>query len=162
MTCRHDFSRARGFTLIEMIVVVALLGILGSAARPVLELSVKRAKETALRQDLRVLREAIDAHRRAASEGRIAVAADASGYPPSLEVLVAGVPDAKQPKDKRVFFLRRMPRDPFADPAIPAAQTWDLRASDSSNESFAPGRDVFDVRSRSDRVAIDGTPYRDW
>ena len=151
----------RGFTLVEMVVVVAIVGILAAAAHPVLELSQRRARELELRQALRTLRGAIDAYKRAADERRIQVAADASGYPPRLEVLVDGVPDLRA-KDKRLFFLRRLPRDPFADASLPAAQTWALRSYDSPPDAPAPGRDVFDVASRSDRVGLDGTRLHDW
>ena len=159
-------ERHRGFTLIEMVAVVAIVGVLAAAATPLLELSTRRAQELALRQALRALRGAIDAHKLAFDEGRIAKkldAAAASGYPASLSVLVDGVPDASAPESgKRLYFLRRLPRDPFADPALPAAQTWSLRSSDSPPSAPAPGSDVFDVASGSDRTALDGTPYREW
>lgn len=153
---------ARGFTLIEMLVVVALVGILAAAAQPVVELSLRRTREVELRQSLRNLRNAIDAYKRAADAKRIAVSADASGYPPSLEVLVAGVPDVRSADGKRLYFLRRMPRDPFADPALPAAQSWGLRSHDSPPEAPAPGRDVFDVHSTSERQGLDGTRLSEW
>ncbi len=159
---RVSRRQARGFTLIEMIVVVAIAGILAAAARPLLELTLRRAQEMTLRQNLRTLREAIDAYRRAANEGRIVVPADATGYPPTLDALVQGAPDARSPKEKRVYFLRRMPRDPFAARDRPAAETWGLRSSDSPPDAPSAGRDVFDVRSRSDRSALDGSAYREW
>jgi general secretion pathway protein G len=154
--------RARGFTLIEMVVVVAIVGILAAAARPVFELSLRRTKELELRQSLRTVRMAIDAYKRAADEGRIAVAAQASGYPPSLEALVQGVPDLRGAPGRKIHFLRRLPRDPFADPAVPAAQTWALRSHDSPPDAPAPGRDVFDIASTSERSGLDGTRLRDW
>ncbi|MEY4563940.1 MAG: hypothetical protein RLZZ618_3217 [Pseudomonadota bacterium] len=154
-------TRMAGFTLIEMIVVVAIVGILATAAQPLLSFTLRRTQEFTLRQSLRTLREAIDAHKRAADEGRIVVAADATGYPATLEVLVNGVADARN-KDKRLYFLRRLPRDPFAEPAVPAAQTWNLRASDTPPEAPMAGRDVFDVHSRSEAVALDGSTYNGW
>ena len=118
-------GRAHGFTLIELVVTVAIIGILVSAALPLAELTVQRAKEQELRAALRQIRTAIDDYKKAVDEGRIVRKADESGYPPSLDVLVEGVTDAKDPAKKRlIYFLRRVPRDPFADdPAIPAART---------------------------------------
>lgn len=152
----------RGFTLIEMIVVVALVGILAAAAQPIWTLAKRRSDEMLLRQNLRTLRTAIDAYKQATAEHRVETEADASGYPPSLRVLVDGVTDARAPKERKIYFLRRMPRDPFADPAMTAAETWGLRSYESSPEAPTPGRDVFDVRSLADGVGLDGTPYRSW
>lgn len=153
---------ARGFTLIEMVAVVAIVGILAAAAQPMLVLSSRRQQEFALRQSLRVLREALDAHKAAANEHRIALPKDASGYPPTLEVLVDGVADSRSTTGQKIYFLRRMPRNPLADHALPAAQTWGLRSSDSPPEAPRSGRDVFDVYIASDLVGLDGTPYREW
>jgi len=144
------------------LVVLAMLAVLVGAARPVLELSVQRTHEYELRSALRTLRGAIDAYKRAADEGRIAKAADASGYPPDLRALVVGVPDARSPNTTRIYFLRSLPRDPFGDPQLPPEQTWALRAYDSPPDDPRPGRDVFDVHSQSERHAIDGTTYKDW
>lgn len=155
-------ARSRGFTLIEMVVVVAIVGILAAAAQPVVELGLRRSRELELRQSLRTLRAAIDAYKRAVDDKRIELPADASGYPPSLEALVDGVPDVRSGKERKLYFLRRLPRDPFADPALPAAQTWALRSHDSPPDAPAPGRDVFDVASRSERLGLDGTRLRDW
>lgn len=154
--------RRAGFTLVEMVVVVAVVGVLAAAARPVLELSLRRSQELALRQGLRTLREAIDAYKRAVDEGRIARSETDSGYPPTLEVLVDGVPDLRAGDGRRIVLLRRLPRDPFADPATPAGQTWGLRAYDSPATAPARGRDVFDVYSLSDRTGLDGSPVRGW
>lgn len=152
----------RGFTLVEMLVVLAMLGVLASAARPLLELSVQRTREHELRQALRTLREAIDAYKRAGEAGHIAQAADASGYPPTLQVLVDGVADARSAQGARHYFLRRLPRDPFAPAELPAAETWALRAYDSPPDAPRAGKDVFDVSSRSERTALDGSRLRDW
>ena len=154
--------RARGFTLIEMLVVLALMGILASAARPLLELSVQRSREHELRQALRTVRGALDAYKKATEVGAVGKGAEDSGYPPNLQALVAGVADAKSVDGKKIYFLRRLPRDPFADRGLPPAETWGLRAADSPPDEPRPGRDVFDIYSRSERRALDGTKYRDW
>ena len=154
--------RTRGFTLIEMLVVLAIVGLLAAAARPMLELSQQRSQEFELRSALRHLRTAIDAYKRASDEGRVGKPADASGYPPDLQALVDGVPDIRTPTGERIYFLRSLPRDPFADPTLPAAQTWALRAYDSPPNSPREGRDVFDIHSRAERIALDGSNVKDW
>jgi general secretion pathway protein G len=158
--------RSAGFTLIELVVVLAIVAILALAAQPLHELTLRRSQEAALRHALRELRQAIDEHRAAVARRAIAPGADATVYPPTLQALVAGVPlidEQGRPRDDaRLYLLRRLPRDPFADPALPAAETWGLRASSSPPDAPEAGADVFDVYSRSPLVALDGTRYRDW
>lgn len=161
MTGRLCLAPHRGFTLIEMLVVLSLMAVLASAAMPVLELSARRARESELRSALRTLRDAIDRYKEAADSGAIVRADPTSAYPPSLQSLVQGVPLTAQP-GKRLYLLRRLPRDPFADTALPAADTWALRASDSPADAPRPGRDVFDVASRSNARALDQSLYREW
>lgn len=151
-----------GFTLIEMLVVLALLGVLAGAARPLLELQARRAQEQQLRHALRSLRSAIDAYREAALAGRVLRAAGDQGYPPNLQVLVDGVTDMRSAQGGRLYFLRRLPRDPFADPALPALDTWARRCADCPPGAPRVGPDVFDVMSTSDRRALDGSRYADW
>ncbi|HEX6296266.1 MAG TPA: type II secretion system protein [Burkholderiales bacterium] len=145
----------KGFTLIELLITVAILAVLASVALPLNELVLQRAKEQDLRRALRDVREAIDAYKQASDEGRIAKKVGESGYPRRLEDLVAGVEDQKHPKKERIYFLRRLPPDPFGE-------TWGLRAYASPPEEPKEGEDVYDVFSRSERTGINGRPYRQW
>lgn len=155
-------AKAHGFTLIEMVVVVLMVSILASAAMPLAALSKKRSQEAELRQSLRVIRLALDDYKRAWDQGRIERKTDQSGYPPDLNILVKGVVDASSTKTGRIYFLRRLPRDPFADASLPAAATWGLRSYASPPDAPMPGGDVFDVYSLTEGVSLDGTPYRRW
>lgn len=155
--------RARGFTLIELVVTVAIVGVLATMLLPLTEVAARRSKEQELRTALREIRTAIDAYKRAHDDGRIARIVGQSGYPPSLDVLVEGVVDARSPQRQRIVFLRRVPADPMVtDGSIPAAQTWGLRSYDSPADDPRPGRDVFDVFSRSSGVGLNGRPYAQW
>lgn len=182
---------ARGFTLIEMLVVLVIVGILAGAAVPLHELAQRRQRETALREGLRSIRLALDAHRAAVEAGRIAPGTGGTPWPATLDRLVQGVPllpadtaapaaaigasaapAAAEPAGeaaasdastaRRLYLLRRLPRDPFADPALPAAATWAVRASTSPPGQYGGGGDVFDVASRTEGRALDGSRYQDW
>lgn len=155
-------ARQSGFTLIEMLVTVAIVAILASVAIPLSELSQQRAKERELRQALMEIRTAIDNYKQAADEGRILKSLDQSGYPPKLSVLAEGVVDAKSPVSKKIYFLRRIPRDPFAENWMSAESSWGKRSYDSPPDAPSEGRDVYDVYSQSPRAGLDGTPYREW
>jgi general secretion pathway protein G len=161
---RHAPARyLRGFTLIELMVALALLATLAAAVLPAIELTARRSREQQLRQSLRDIRRAIDAYKQAADEGRIEKRLDESGYPPNLEVLESGVPDKKKVSGGAIYFLRRLPRDPTCDCAdTPAAQTWRLRSYDSAFDAPQAGADVFDVSSMSDEKGLNGIPYDQW
>jgi general secretion pathway protein G len=148
--------KAHGFTLIELVITVAIVALLASVALPLAEMSSQRGKEQDLRRSLRDLRGAIDAYKRAFDEGRIAKEIDKSGYPPSLNVLVEGVADATNPKGAKIYFLRRIPADPVS------GEDWGLRSYESPYDEPKPGKDVFDVYSVSDAVGINGVKYREW
>ena len=151
-----------GFTLIEMLVTVVIVAILASVAMPLSELSRQRAKEQDLRQGLREIRTAIDAYKQAVDEGRILISLDQSGYPQTLSLLVDGVVDAKSPDSRKIYFLRRIPADPFAENATDAESSWGKRSYDSPPDAPHEGNDVYDVYSLSDRTGLNGIPYREW
>jgi general secretion pathway protein G len=159
---RRAARSASGFTLIELIITVAIVAILASAALPLTQIVVQRGKEQDLRTALRQIREAIDAYKQAADEGRVGRRADQSGYPPSLEVLAAGVEDIKSPQKKAIYLLRRLPRDPFAPADLPAAETWGRRSYASPPDAPREGEDVFDVYSLAEGKGLNGVPYREW
>ena len=155
--------KVQGFTLIELVITVAIVAVLASVALPLNELIVQRAKESDLRRSLRELREAIDAYKQASDEGRIVKRAGDSGYPKRLEDLAQGVEDQKDPKKARIYFLRRLPRDPFAtDPMLSAADSWGKRSYDSPPVDPREGDDVFDVFTRSTVTGINGRPLKEW
>jgi len=155
--------KIKGFTLIELVVAVAIVSILAAAALPMNELVVQRAKEQDLRRALRDIRTAIDAHKQASDDGRIVKKMGESGYPKKLEELAEGVEDQKSPKRDKIYFLRRIPRDPFAtDSALSDAATWSKRSYASPPDDPREGEDVFDVYTTAAGKGINGRPYREW
>jgi general secretion pathway protein G len=161
----------RGFTLVELLVSLALVGLLASVALPSYEMVSLRLKESELRSALRSIRTALDAYKAASDAGTIPKVAGGSGYPPSLDVLERGVevgtPGAVTaegtPDVRRLVFIRRVPRDPFhPDPTVPAISTWTTRAYGTPPDQPAPGPDIFDVASSSPRLGINGIPYAQW
>jgi len=153
----------RGFSLIELLVVLAIMSVLASIGLPLAELSHQRNKEEDLRRSLREIRSALDAYKRLVDQGNIQKAAGASGYPPNIEALVDGVVDARSPKATKIYLLRSLPRDPFAPSANQsAAQTWEPRSYASAPDDPKPGADVFDVHSRAAGVGLNGVAYKEW
>jgi general secretion pathway protein G len=153
----------RGFTLIEMLVTLAIMAALAMVALPLTQIAAQREKEEELRRDLWRIRDAIDAYKAAAEAGKIDRTVGDSGYPPTLGVLVDGVPDKTSPTHSLLYFLRRIPRDPMCDcPSKADAQTWGKRSYASPPDSPGEGTDVYDVYSLSDEQGINGIPYRRW
>jgi general secretion pathway protein G len=146
-----------GLTLLELILASFILMLLATMALPLARVKIKRDKETELRRALRVMRTAIDRYKDAADRGLIAVQIDTEGYPPDLETLVEGVQLAGAP-DRRVRFLRSIPIDPMTN-----SKEWGLRAVQDRPDSHSwNGKNVYDVYTRSQGTALDGTRYADW
>ncbi|MCP5093127.1 MAG: type II secretion system protein [Gammaproteobacteria bacterium] len=155
--------RSNGFTLVEMVITVAIVGLLATAVFPLAELGVRRAKEQDLRAALRTIRDGLDAYKAASDAGRIEMELGDSGYPETLDLLVEGVRDIKDPDGNMIYLLRRLPRDPFyPDSSAAAADTWAQRSYESPPDDPQPGDDIFDVHSISQKVGLNGTPYDTW
>ena len=157
LSVRHRDSsavRQSGLTLVELIVAITILMILTGAAMPIVRLRIVRERETILRRDLWEMRDAIDRYKDAADRGAFQTKVDAQGYPPDLDELVKGI----DVNGKKVRFLRRIPVDPMT-----GKSEWGMRSpqDDPDSDSWG-GQSVFDVYSKSDKTALDGTKYKDW
>ena len=146
-----------GVTLIELIVAMGILTILVSGVLPLSYMTYKRSQEIELRQNLRVIRNAIDDYKKMVDEGRIAMELDGTGYPPNLEILVEGA-ESNDPDPIKIKFLRRIPEDPMTEDG-----EWGLRSyADPPDSDIWGGQDVYDVYSQSEEQALDGSYYREW
>jgi general secretion pathway protein G len=157
---RHKIARRNaeaGMTLLELIIACSILVILASAALPVARYSIIRGKETELRRDLREMKDAIDRYKDTADKNLIRVEVGSEGYPPDLDTLVKGV-NVGANADKKIRFLRKVPVDPITGTA-----DWGMRCvSDDTDSNSWCGKNVFDVYSKSQATALDGTKYSDW
>lgn len=163
MMAKKFGAGSHGYTLIEMLVVLALLGVLSTMVLPMAALQAQRAKEVELKRALWQIRDAIDAYHQAAVAGALGGSSSQPGYPPSLEALTRPQPDARAGRQGQVLrFLRNVPRDPFADDNAPAAQTWGLRSYASEAARPQPGTDVYDVFSRATAKGLNGVPLGQW
>lgn len=151
-----------GFTLVEVLAVLVIVSVLAMIGLPIAEIAHQRTREAELRLALRQIRTAIDAYKQAADEGRILRRANESGYPRSLSELVQGVPNLTDPYRRKLYFMRRLPRDPFAPRGSVPELTWGKRSYDSAPDAPREGADVFDVYSLAQGVGLDGIAYRQW
>ncbi|HTC61841.1 MAG TPA: type II secretion system protein [Candidatus Saccharimonadales bacterium] len=152
---RRNIPCQKGITLLELIMSIAILLILSSAALPVFRQTIVRQRETELRRDLREMRNAIDRYKDLADKNLIHSAVGSNGYPPDLETLVKGVNFG--PTD-RVRFLRRIPVDPMT-----GQKEWNVQSlQDSPDTQSSDGSNLFDIHSKSQAIAIDGTAYSTW
>ncbi|SEN47448.1 general secretion pathway protein G [Duganella sp. CF517] len=155
--------RARGFTLIELLVTLSILGLLSVLVIPTAQVVVQRRQEQDLREALHQIRQGIDAYKLAYDQGRITKSLASTGYPKTLELLVEGVPDLQNPKQAKIFFLRRVPRDPFnPDTSLSESQSWGKRSYASEADQPREGEDVYDVFSTSEKSGLNGVPYKKW
>ena len=145
---------ARGFTLMELIVATAIMVILTGMAVPLARVTIKREKERILRHDLWEMRDAIDRYKDAADRGAFQIKLGSEGYPPDLDTLVEGVDS----NGKKIRFLRKIQVDPFTN-----KNEWGMRSmqDDPTTDSWG-GQNVFDVYSKSEETALDGSKYKDW
>ena len=155
------FRRTSGYTFVELLIVVTLLSILAAAAMPLVRVTVRRQKEAELRYSLREVRVAIDRYKDAVDRGMIGgtnVRLGSEGYPPDLKTLVEGVQKTGDASGTKLKFLRRIPLDPIMN-----STDWGLRSyQDRPDASSWGGQNVFDVYTKSDGTALDGTKYREW
>lgn len=166
MVCRslqRTSHSGAGFTLIELLITLAILAVLATLAIPVAQISTQRTQEQELRRALREIRLGIDAYKRASDEGRIPRSVGASGYPKDLDILVEGVADQRDPKRNKIFFLRRIPRDPMnPDTSLGESDSWGKRSYASEASDPQEGDDVYDVYSMASKIGLNGVPYRKW
>lgn len=155
--------RPQGFTLIELLITLAIIALLATITIPLAEVTLQRQKEQELRLALHEIRNALDAYKKAVDEGRVVRSINSSGYPKNLEMLEQGVPDARDPKMAKIYFIRRIPKDPMSlDPDAKPAETWGKRSYASDPDSPREGDDIYDVYSFSEQVGLNGVPYRKW
>ena len=131
----NDGRSSRGFTLVELLIVMTLLVLLASITMPTYRNAVMRSREATLKEDLFRMREAIDQYY-----------ADKTKYPSSLQDLVTD------------GYLRDIPKDPITD----SKDTWTTVPAepDPNNPAAEPG--VYDVKSGSESTSMEGTKYSEW
>lgn len=156
-------ARCSGFSFVELLATLAIMALLLAVALPVAQKAVQRHREAELREALSAIRTAIDRYHKAAEDGRIRTEPGTSGYPPDLRALVDGVDDIGSPTHRKLYFLRRLPADPFQPGRWRAPEdTWGIRSYSSPPDAPEAGDDVFDVYSLNPGTGLNGVPYREW
>ncbi|MCA1323586.1 type II secretion system protein [Herbaspirillum sp. alder98] len=156
-------AQQKGFTLIELMITLAIVGLLSSMVVPLSQVVMQRVRERELKDALWSIRHGIDAYKRASDEGRVAKSLGDSGYPRDLEVLVEGAVDQRDPQGRKIYFLRRIPRDPmYLSNDGPDAATWKKRSYASEATDPQEGDDVYDIYSGSEKAGLNGIAYRLW
>jgi general secretion pathway protein G len=152
-------NTSRGFTLIELLVVIVIISVLAAVAVPMVETSVKRQKEIELRRALRTIRSALDEYKRFVEKNKIKVDEDTYNYPPDMETLVEGLEYRDKKNNEKIQkFLRRIPMDPMTN-----SFEWGMRSyQDEEDDSSWGGENVYDIYTKSERKALDGTYYKEW
>jgi general secretion pathway protein G len=152
-----------GFSLIELLITLAIMAVLVVLVMPMAQIELQRSREQDLRRALWEIRHSIDEYKKASSEKIIPLKAGSSGYPESLDILVQGVPNQRDPKHTKLFFLRRIPRDPMQiNAALSDEHSWGLRSYASEANDPREGSDIYDVYSTSPKVGLNGIPYSKW
>lgn len=159
---RRNAALGGGFTFVELLVTLAIMGVLALMTVPMAQVALQRKKERDLRMALIQIRAALDAYKHAAEQGRIRLRIGDSGYPHALDELADGVVDQRSPTGQKLYFLRRLPADPMQEDSSRPADTWGTRSYASAPDTDATGSDVFDIYSRSGRIGLNGVPYRKW
>lgn len=152
----------KGFTLVEILVTLTLISLIASMAFPLIQLDQKRQQERELKEALSQIRIALDEYKQATDEGRVYKPVNSSGYPKSLHELVDGVTDLKDIKGRKIYFLRRIPTDPVVPDKTTGIDSWAMRSYASPSNAPEAGDDVYDIRSKSKKSAINGTTYDTW
>jgi len=154
-------SNERGYSFVELLVVTTIILVLASAIMPLAKVTMQRQREIELRRSLREMRTAIDRFKDAADLQMISnldLEPGSEGYPKNLEVLVDGVAVTGDATGRKLKFLRKIPIDPMT-----GNTEWALRSyQDKPDSSSWGGQNVFDVATKSDGTALDGTKYKDW
>jgi general secretion pathway protein G len=162
--CKKLGGRKRhGFSLIELLITLAIMAVLVVLVVPMAQVEFQRSREQDLRRALWEIRHGIDEYKKASSEKTILLKAGSSGYPENLEILVKGVPNQRDPKHTKIFFLRRIPRDPMqTNAALTDEHSWGVRSYASEAEDPREGADIYDVYSTSPKIGLNGVPYSKW
>lgn len=152
----------KGFSFIELLATLVILGVLATIAVPAIQITIQQKKESEFKKSLHEVRTAIDNYKIAYDNKRIRNEIGKSGYPPNLQVLVDGVIDERSPNQDKIYFLRRLPQDPFVDSKQGTNGNWGVRSYNSSADDPKEGDDVYDIYSTSTGVGLNGNKYRQW